>query len=140
MLPKPTGSVSGGSASPKVSWNVAALRQVRPKSSTTASSPTCTAGPVPLVTTLTSVIFGGFELRSLTVGALPNAPDTVTLAVAFDATGTGPDGAAPLLFDFELQPATNTAPAASAAAATAIGRWDIKRINVVLQGRSRVTR
>jgi hypothetical protein len=86
------------------------------------------------------VTFGGFELRSLIVGALPNAPDTVALAVAFDSTGTGPDGEALPLFAFELQPATSTAPAANAAAATVIGRWDIKRFNVKLQGRSRVTR
>jgi len=75
------------------------------------------------------VIFGGFELRSLTVGAVPNAPDTVTLAVAFDATGTGADGDALLLFDLELQPATSTAPVANTAAPTAAGRRDIKRIN-----------
>ena len=89
------------------------------------------------------MIFGGFELSSLIVGVAPNAPDTVALAVAFDATGTGADGDALLLFDFELQPASSTAPAANAAAtvvARPVGRCDIKRINVVLQGRSRVTR
>ncbi|HZV25422.1 MAG TPA: hypothetical protein VFG00_03945 [Acidothermaceae bacterium] len=92
---------------------------------------------MPLVTTLTSVIFGGFVVSSLIVGAAPNAPDTVALAVASDAIGTGPDADALLLFDFEPQPATSTAPAASAAAVTVIGRRDIKRIKVELQGRSR---
>jgi hypothetical protein len=93
------------------------------------------AAPVPLVTTLTSVTVGGFELSSLTLGVAPNAPDTVTLAVAFDSIGTTPDGEAAVLF-FAAQPATSTAPAASAAV-TVNGRRDIKRITVELQGRSR---
>jgi hypothetical protein len=71
---------------------------------------------------LTSVTLGGFELRSFTVGAAPNAPDTVALAVAFDSIGTGPDGDAPLLFAFELHPATSNAPTPNAAAVTVIGR------------------
>ncbi len=77
------------------------------------------------------------------MGVVPNAPDTVALAVAFDAIGTGPDGAA-VLFALELQPVASTAQTASVAAAVVAGdhgRWASGRrdkvwINVALQGRS----